>query len=68
MYIQNLKVKDDPEAEVQDDGTITLKSEINNLKLTFDDVENVKSVKLEVTKTDDLVNNNLSLTEIIPNF
>ena len=68
MYIQNLKVKDDPEAEVQDDGTITLKSEINNLKLTFDDVENVKSVKLEVIKTDDLVNNNLSLTEIIPNF
>ena len=63
-----MKVKDDPEAEVQDDGTITLKSEINNLKLTFDDVENVKSVKLEVTKTDDLVNNNLSLTEIIPNF
>ena len=63
-----MKVKDDPEAEVQDDGTITLKSEINNLKLTFDDVENVKSVKLEVIKTDDLVNNNLSLTEIIPNF
>ena len=63
-----MKVKDDPEAEVQDDGTITLKSEINNLKLTFDDVENVKSVKLEVIKTDDLVNNNLSLAEIIPNF
>ena len=63
-----MKIKDDPEAEVQDDGTITLKSEINNLKLTFDDVENVKSVKLEVIKTDDLVNNNLSLTEIIPNF
>ena len=40
-YLQNLKVKDDPEAEVQDDGTISLKSEINNLKLTFDDVENV---------------------------
>ena len=63
-----MKVKDDPEAEVQDDGTITLKSEINDLKLTFDDVENVKSVKLEVIKTDDLVNNNLSLAEIIPNF
>ena len=63
-----MKVKDDPKAEVQDDGTITLQSEINNLKLTFDDVENVKSVKLEVIKTDDLVNNNLSLTEIIPNF
>ena len=63
-----MKVKDDPEAEVQDDGIITLKSEINDLKLTFDDVENVKSVKLEVIKTDDLVNNNLSLAEIIPNF
>ena len=63
-----MKVKDDPEAEVQDDGIITLKSEINDLKLTFDDVENVKSVNLEVIKTDDLVNNNLSLAEIIPNF
>ena len=63
----DLRVKEDPEATIADDGTITLSTGIYVASLSFNPIANVKSVRIDVTKTD-AGNNNLVLTEIIPNF
>ena len=61
-----LAVKNDPEAQIDTDGTITLKSGLNVLVLNFNLVANVQSVKLDVIETES--ENKFSLNEIIPIF
>ena len=63
----DLRVKEDSEAIIGNDGTITLSTGIDVASLSFNPISNVKSVRIDVTKTD-AGNNNLVLTEIIPNF
>ena len=63
----DLKVIEDFKALIENDGTITLSTGIYVTSLSFNPISNVKSVKIDVTKTD-ASNNNLHLTEIIPNF
>ena len=60
-----LGVKEASDAFVDSDGTITLKSGLPVLSLNFNLVSSVKSIKIDVTKTD-APNNNLVLREIIP--
>ena len=62
-----LTVEEDSEAAIGNDGTITLTSGMHFATLGFTPIDNVMSIKLDVTKTD-ASNNNLRLTEIIPNF
>ena len=62
-----LKVKEDPTAQIGEDGTVTLASGIWNLTLKFYAVSNVQSIRLYVTKTD-AHNNNVVVNEIIPKF
>jgi hypothetical protein len=61
-----LAVKDDPMAQIDTDGTITLTSGRNVLVLNFNPVANVQSVKLDVIETES--ENKFSLNEIIPIF
>ena len=63
----DLRVIEDSEAIIGNDGTITLSTGIHVASLSFNPISNVKSVRIDVTKTD-ASNNNLVLTEIIPNF
>ena len=63
----DLKVIEDFKALIENDGTITLSTGIYVTSLSFNPISNVKSVRIDVTKTD-ASNNNLHLTEIIPNF
>ena len=63
----DLRVIEDSEAKIANDGTITLSTGIYVASLSFNPISNVKSVRIDVTKTD-ASNNNLVLTEIIPNF
>ena len=63
----DLRVIEDSKALIENDGTITLSTGIYVNSLSFNPISNVKSVKIDVTKTD-ASNNNLVLTEIIPNF
>ena len=63
----DLHVIEDSEAIIANDGTITLSTGIYVASLSFNPISNVKSVRIDVTKTD-ASNNNLVLTEIIPNF
>ena len=65
--LTGLKVKEDPNAHVGYDGTITLESGIHVLQLEFNKVSNVQSIRLDVTKTDS-PDNNVVLKEIIPKF
>ena len=61
-----LMVKNDPKAQIDTDGTITLMSGQYVLVLNFNPVANVQSVKLDVIET--LSENKFSLNEIIPIF
>ena len=63
----DVRVKEDSKAVIGNDGTITLSTGIDVASLSFNPISNVKSVRIDVTKTD-ASNNNLVLTEIIPNF
>ena len=65
--LTGLKVKEDPNAHVGYDGTITLESGIHVLQLEFNKVSNVQSIRLDVTKSD-APNNNVVFNEIIPKF
>ena len=65
--LAGLKVKEDLDAHVGYDGTITLESGIHVLQLEFNTVSNVQSIRLDVTKTD-ASNNNVVFNEIIPNY
>ena len=64
INLTDLKVKEDPTAQIGEDGTVTLASGIWNLTLKFYAVSNVQSVRLDVTETDDK-NNNAVVNEII---
>ena len=60
-----LKVKEDPTAQIGEDGTVTLALGIHELQLEFNTVSNVQSIRLDVTKTD-ASNNNVMVNEITP--
>ena len=68
INLTGLKVQEDPSAEIGGDGTVTLASGIEVLQLEFNTVSNVQSIRLDVTKTDNLNNNNVVVNEIIPKF
>ena len=68
INLTGLKVNEDPVAQIAHDGTVTLASGIHVLQLEFNTVSNVQSIRLDVTKTDTVSNNNLVLNEIIPEF
>ena len=65
INLTDLKVKEDPTAQIGEDGKVTLASGIWNLTLKFYAVSNVQSIRLDVTKTD-ASNNNVVVNEIIP--
>ena len=67
MNLSGVKVQEDPSAQIEWDGTVTLASGIEVLHLEFNTVSNVQSIRLDVTKTDHS-NNNVVLNEIIPKF
>ena len=64
INLTGLKVREDPIAQIGYDGTVTLASGIHVLRLEFNTVSNVQSIRLDVTKTDAL-NNNVVVNEII---
>ena len=66
INLSALQVKEDPTAQIDSDGTVTLNSAISNLTLEFTTLTNVQSIRLNVTNTDD--GHNLWLREIIPGF
>ena len=74
IQLSDLKVKDllsdilVSTAQIENDGTVTLNSGIDELTLAFTTVTNVQSIRLDVTETDHSLNNYLSLREIIPGF
>ena len=63
----DLRVIEDTEVIIGSDGTITLSTGIHVASLSFNPISNVKSVRIDVIKTD-ASNKNLVLTEILPNF
>ena len=68
INLTDLKVKEDPNAQIGDEGTIKLtRGGIQVLQLDFNTVSNVQSIRLDVMKTD-VPNNNLVVNEIIPKF
>ena len=67
INLTDLKVKEDPTAQIGGDGTVTLASGIDVFHLEFNTVSNVQSIRLDVTKTDGAYNN-VVLNEIIPKF
>ena len=67
INLTGLRVREDPVAQIGGDGTVTLAYPWHILQLEFNTVSSVKSIKLEVTKTD-ASNNNVVLNEIIPKF
>ena len=66
INLSALQVKEDPTAQITNDGTVTLNSAIPNLTLEFTTLTNVQAIRLDVTDTDD--SHNLWLREIIPGF
>ena len=74
INLTDLEVKEDPNAQIGDEGTITLTTDILNqrlrrrvLQLDFNTVSNVQSIRLDVMKAD-IPNNSLVVNEIIPKF
>ena len=65
INLTGLKVQEDPNAQIGEDGTVTLASGIHDLQLEFNSVYNVTSIRLDVTKTD-ASDNNVVVNEIIP--
>ena len=64
--LDGLAVKNDPEAQIDTDGTITIMLMQNVLVLNFNPVANIQSVKLDVIETES--EGKLALNEIIPIF
>ena len=64
IQLPYLQVKEDPTAQIENDGTVSLNSAISNLTLEFPTVTNVHSIRLDVINTDD--SKNLWIREIIP--
>ena len=63
----DLAIEEVPTAQIAIDGTITLNSPNEVLNLVFFPVRNVQAIRLDVTKTNSN-NNDLVISEIIPNF
>ena len=68
IQLSDLQVKEDPTAQITNDGTVTLNSAISNLTLEFTTLTNVQSIRLDVTNSEDSKNGNLWIREIIPGF
>ena len=73
IQLSGLQVKEDPTAQIENDGTVTLTSGLNYLTLEFTTVTDVQSIRLDVTETDPTPNSpgqakRLNLREIIPGF
>ena len=66
INLSALQVKEDPQAQITNDGTVSLNSAISNLTLEFTTLTNVQSIRLDVTNTED--SKNLWIREIIPGF
>ena len=62
-----LSIREDANAQIESDGTITLASGIHVLHLDFNLIPNAQAIRLDVTKTD-ASNNNVVLNEIVPKF
>ena len=62
-----LSIREDTNAQIGSDGTITLTHGLHVFHLDFNLIANAQSIRLDVTKTD-APNNKLVLNEIIPNF
>ena len=62
-----LSIREDANAQIGSDGTITLAHGIHVLHLDFNLIANVQSIRLDITKTDSQ-NNKLVMNEIIPNL
>ena len=75
INLSALQIKEYPTAQIENDGTVTLNSGIDELTLEFTTVTNVQSIRLNVTKSNLLVSTPstnptpyLYLREIIPEF
>ena len=66
INLSALQVKEDPQAQITNDGTVMLNSAISNLTLEFTTLTNVQSIRLDVTNSED--SKNLWIREIIPGF
>ena len=62
-----LSIREDVNAQIGSDGTITLAHGIHVLHLDFNLIANAQSIRLDITKTDSK-NNKLVFNEIIPNL
>ena len=67
INLSALQVKEDPTAQIENDGTVTLNSMKNEMTLEFTTVTNVQSIRLNVTECF-YQSNYLYLREIIPGF
>ena len=66
IQLPYLQVKEDPTAQIENDGTVSLNSAISNLTLEFTTLTNVQSIRLDVIITDE--SKNMWIREIIPGF
>ena len=67
IQLSALQVKEDPTAQIENDGTVTLESGIYDLTLEFTTVTNVQSLRLDII-LDTNNNSKIYLREIIPGF
>ena len=65
IQLSDLQVKEDPTAQITNDGTVTLNSAISNLTLEFTTLTNVQSIRLDVIKSP---RNYPWIREFIPGF
>ena len=69
INLSALQVKEDPTAQIQTDGTVTLNNGIHDVTLEFTTVTNVQSIRLDVTQVGaNPKKKYLWLREIIPGF
>ena len=73
--LTGLSIREDANAQIESDNTITLTSVIQVLHLDFNFISNVQSIRLDVTKTDFefyeegiFRYRNVEINEIIPRF
>ena len=67
IQLSDLQVKEDPTAEIENDGTVTLEHLTYDLTLEFTTVANVQSIRLDEIAGED-TNRLVRLREIIPGF
>ena len=66
MDLENVGVKDTPEAVIGADGSITLSQGHERLELNFDQLHQVSAVKLTVFETDTHTNNGVVTELLVP--